>query len=49
MVKWENLHMLILEVTLPNERCGLSLHANDLYKAAQYKLLLNLLAQHLPR
>ncbi len=47
-VSWENLCLLILELTLPNYRGEFFLHETDLYKTARYKSLRDLLEQLLP-
>ncbi len=44
-VSWGKQRLLIFEFTRPNDRCELSLHNTDLYKAAWYKSLLDLLAR----
>ncbi len=47
-VNWNKQCVLILEFTLPNDRCQLSLHDTDVFQTARFKPLLDLLAQHRP-
>jgi hypothetical protein len=47
-VTCEKQRLLILEFTLPNDRCKRSLHNTDLVKSASYKSQLDLFVWHLP-